>query len=140
VIQALEAGASQAKNPDNTLGYGIVNFAASYNLLHPGSPLGAKGAAPVGEGLAIFPNPSHLDELMLALPASLRGQVLRVRVRDVKGALIGEQLLPASPAATAAHRRSFALLPSRVLAPGTYVCTVQPVAGGAVQTVRFVRQ
>ena len=134
VIQTLEAGASQAKNPDNTLGYGIVNFAASYNLLHPGTPLTAKGAAPTTTGLAVFPNPSHLDELMLALPASLRGQVLRVRVRDVKGALIGEQLLPASPAATVPLR-----LPGRALAPGTYLCTVQPVAGGAGQTVRFTR-
>ncbi|GAA4499022.1 S8 family serine peptidase [Hymenobacter ginsengisoli] len=134
VIQALEAGASQAQNPDNTLGYGIADFVAAYNRLHPGAPLAAKAAA-ASEGLAIFPNPSHLSELMLALPASLRGQVLRVRVRDVKGALIGEQLLPASPAATAALR-----LPGRVLAPGTYVCTVQPVAGGATQSVRFVRQ
>jgi serine protease AprX len=135
VIAALKAGASQPQNPDNTLGYGIANFATAYNLLHPGTPLGTKEAAPAGERLAIFPNPSHLDELMLALPASLRGKALRVRVRDVKGALIGEQLLPASPAATAALR-----LPGRVLAPGTYVCTVQPVAGGAIQTVRFVRQ
>jgi len=136
VIQALKAGASQAQNPDNSLGYGIVNFVTSYNLLHPGTPLAAKeaaGAAPAG--LAVFPNPSHLDELMLALPPSLRGQVLRVRVRDTKGALIGEQLLPASPAATVPLR-----LPSRSLAPGAYLCTVQPVAGGAAQTVRFVRQ
>jgi hypothetical protein len=73
---------------------------------------------------------------MLALPASLRGQVLRVRVRDVKGALLGEQLLPASPAATVPLR----LPAGRPLAPGAYLCTVQPVAGGAAQTVRFVRQ
>jgi serine protease AprX len=136
VIQALEAGASQAQNPDNTLGYGIVNFAAAYNLLHPGTPLAAKAAPAAATGLAVFPNPSHLDELMLSLPASLRGQVLRVRVRDVKGALIGEQLLPASPAASVPLR----LAGGRPLAPGTYLCTVQPAAGGAGQTVRFVRQ
>ena len=137
VIQALTAGASQAQAPDNSLGYGVANFAASYNRLHPGAPLAARpaaGAAPAG--LAIFPNPSHLDELMLALPPALRGQVLRVRVRDMKGALVSEQLLPASPAATVPLR----LPAGRVLAPGAYVGTVQPVAGGAAQTVRFVRQ
>lgn len=108
----------------------------SYNLLHPGTPLAATEAAVVPEvKLAIFPNPSHLDELTLALPPSLRGQVLRVRLLDVKGALLSEQLLPASPTATAVLRQ-----PARRLAPGTYLCTVQPVAGGAVQTLRFVRQ
>jgi len=137
VIQALTAGASQAQNPDNSLGYGIVNFVAAYNRLHPGAPLAARPAAgPAPAGLAIFPNPSHLEELLLALPAGLRGQVLRVRVRDAKGALIGEQLLPASPAAAVPLR----LPAGRSLAPGAYVCTVQPVAGGAAQTVRFVRQ
>jgi hypothetical protein len=137
VIAALTAGASQASNPDNTQGYGVVNFVASYNRLHPGAPLAARpatGASPAG--LAIYPNPSHLDELMLALPAALRGQVLRVRVRDAKGALVSEQLLPASPAAAVPLR----LPAGRVLAPGAYLCTVQPVAGGAAQTVRFVRQ
>jgi serine protease AprX len=136
VIQALEAGASQAQNPDNMLGYGIANYTASYKLLHPGDPLAAKPAAATSPaGLAVFPNPSHLNELMLALPARLRGQALRVQVRDVKGTLVGEQLLPASPAATVALR-----LPGRSLAPGTYLCTVQPVAGGATETVRFARQ
>jgi serine protease AprX len=138
VIQALTASASQAQKPDNSLGYGIVNFVGAYNRLHPGAPLAARpaaGPAPAG-GLAIFPNPSHLDELMLALPAGLRGQVLRVRVRDAKGALVSEQLLPASPAPAVPLR----LPAGRVLAPGAYVCTVQPVAGGAAQTVRFVRQ
>lgn len=137
VIAALTAGASQASNPDNTQGYGVVDFVAAYNRLHPGAPLAARpaaGAAPAG--LAVFPNPSHLEELMLALPAGLRGQVLRVRVRDVKGALVSEQLLPASPAATVPLRWPA----GRPLAPGAYLCTVQPVAGGAAQTVRFVRQ
>jgi serine protease AprX len=132
VIRALTSGASQAQNPDNTLGYGIVNFAAAYNLLHPGAPLAAGRPAAAGPPLAVFPNPSHAAELMLAVPPGLRGQVLRVRLLD---ALVGEQLLAASPAATVPLR-----LPARPLAPGAYLCTVQPVAGGAVQTVRFVRQ
>ncbi len=135
VIQALTNGASQARNPDNTLGYGIVNFVTAYNLLHPGAPLAAAGPAAAGPPLAVFPNPSHSAELLLAVPPGLRGQALRVRVLDVKGALLGEQLLPASPAATVPLR-----LPARPLAPGTYLCTVQPLAGGAPQTVRFVRQ
>ncbi len=135
VIQALTNGASQARSPDNTLGYGIVNFVAAYNLLHPSAPLAAAGPAPAGPPLAVFPNPSHSAELLLAVPPGLRGQVLRVRVLDVRGALLGEQVLPASPAATVPLR-----LPARPLAPGTYLCAVQPVAGGTPQTVRFVRQ
>jgi serine protease AprX len=136
VITALKNGASQAQSPDNILGWGIVNFVTSYNLLHPGAPLAiTAAAAPAEAPLAIFPNPSHLDELMLALPPSLRGQVLRVRLLDVKGALLSEQLLPASPAATMALR-----LPARRFAPGAYLCTVQPAAGGPVQTLRFVRE
>ncbi|MVN75714.1 S8 family serine peptidase [Hymenobacter sp. HMF4947] len=134
VIAALEKGASQAQSPDNTLGFGIPNFATAYNLLHPATPLATTGVA--GESpLAVFPNPSHLDELMLAVPPSLRGQVLRVRLLDVRGAVLSEQQLPASPAATVALR-----LPARRLAPGAYQCVVQPVAGGKAQTVRFVRQ
>jgi len=137
VIAALTAGASQATAPDNTLGYGIADFKTAYNRLHPTAPLAAAGAGagPRGEALAIFPNPSHLDELVLALPAALRGQALRVRVLDAKGALLSEQLLPASPTASVGLR-----LPARRLAPGAYLCRVQAVAGGAVQTVRFVRQ
>ncbi len=135
VIAALRNGASQAQNPDNTLGYGIVNFAAAYNLLPPGTPLAAVPASAGGADLAIFPNPSHLDELMLALPPRLRGQALRVRLLDVRGATLSEQLVPASAVASLALR-----LPAARLAPGTYLCRVQPVAGGAAQTVRFVRQ
>ncbi len=135
VIAALRNGASQAQNPDNTLGYGIVSFVAAYNLLHPGLPLVAVPAGAADADLAVFPNPSHLDELMLALPPRLRGQALRVRLLDVRGATLSEQLVPASAAATVALR-----LPAARLAPGAYLCRVQPVAGGAAQTVRFVRQ
>ncbi|QKG52471.1 S8 family serine peptidase [Hymenobacter sp. BRD67] len=135
VIAALKNGASQAQNPDNTLGYGIADFGKAYNLLHPSAPLATSAGAAAESPLAIFPNPSQREELMLSVPPSLRRQVLRVRVLDTKGALLSELLLPASPAATAALR-----LPGRRLAPGAYLCTVQPVAGGALQTVRFVRQ
>jgi len=134
VIQALERGASQAQNPDNTLGYGIPNFVAPYNLLHPGAPLATEPVA-AGEALAVYPNPSHLDELRLAVPAALRGRALRVRLTDVRGATVSEQLLPASPAASVALRLS-----AHQLAPGAYQCVVQPAAGGAAQTARFVRQ
>jgi len=135
VIVALRNGASQAQSPDNTLGYGIVNFAAAYHLLHPHRTLPTAPASTAGADLAVFPNPSRLDELMLALPPRLRGQALRVRLLDVRGAIIGEQLVPAGAGASVPLR-----LPVRPLAPGTYLCRVQPVAGGAAQTVRFVRQ
>ena len=135
VIAALERGASQAQAPDNTLGYGIASFGTAYNLLHPGAPLAAAPAAGPAAALTVFPNPSRLDELMLALPPALRGQGLRVRLLDVRGAVLSEQQLPASPAASVSLR-----LPARRLAPGAYLCQVQPVGGGRAQTVRFVRE
>ena len=46
VIGALCRSASQAQHPDNTLGFGIPNFEAAYNLLHPQAPLGTLPAAP----------------------------------------------------------------------------------------------
>lgn len=135
VIAALTKGASQAQSPDNTLGFGIPNFATAYNLLHPSTPLATTSAAAGEPPLAVFPNPSHLDELLLAVPPSLRGRALRVRLLDGRGAVLSEQQLPAGPAATVALR-----LPARRLAPGAYQCVVQPAAGGRAQTVRFVRQ
>ena len=135
VIAALERGGSQAQSPDNSLGFGVASFSASYNLLHPGAPLAAAPPAGPAAGLAVFPNPSHLNELMLALPPALRGQALRVRLLDARGAVLSEQRLPASAAATVALR-----LPARRLAPGVYLCQVQPVGGGKAQTVRFVRE
>jgi len=46
VIGALCRSASQAARPDNTLGFGIPNVEAAYNLLHPNAPLGATPATP----------------------------------------------------------------------------------------------
>ena len=135
VIAALTRGGSQAAAPDNTLGFGIASFGAAYNLLHPGTPLAAAPPAGPAAGLAIFPNPSHSDELMLALPPALRNVTLRVRLLDVRGAVLSEQQLPAGPAATIALRLS-----ARCLAPGVYVCQVQPAGGGKAQAVRFVQE
>ena len=133
VIQALQAGATQAQFPDNTLGYGIPNFVRAYNLLHAGSPLDSMGAS--GElPLAVYPNPGQPDQLMLALPLSLRNKTLQVRVLDSRGATVATLDLPASLAATAPLR------PARPLSPGAYVCVVQPTAGGPRQSVRFVVQ
>lgn len=135
VIAALCRSASQAQAPDNTLGYGIPNFVAAYNLTHPGAPLAA-AAAPPSAPLGIYPNPSHTGELTLALPPPLRGKALRVRVLDAKGAVVLERTL----AATATAAADVPLRPAHPLAPGAYQCLVQPPAGGAPQVVRFVQQ
>ncbi|MGI4743882.1 MAG: S8 family serine peptidase [Janthinobacterium lividum] len=131
VIAALCRSASQAQAPDNTLGYGIPNFVAAYNLTHPGAPLAAAPAA-VSAPLSIYPNPSRTGELTLALPPALRGQALRVRVLDAKGAVVLERTLSATA--------DVPLRPARPLAPGAYQCVVQPLAGGAPAVVRFVQQ
>ena len=130
VIVALRRGASQAQTPDNRLGYGIVSFAEATRLLPPPAPEPAETAE-----LTIFPNPSHLEELLLALPPRLRGQALRLRLLDGRGAALSEQLVPASAATPVALQ-----LPAGGLAPGAYLCRVEVVASGARQTVRFVRQ
>lgn len=57
VIGALCRSASQATKPDNTLGFGIPNFEAAYNLLHPDAPLGSPPTAPKAGGKAL-PRPA----------------------------------------------------------------------------------
>ena len=130
VIAALRSTASLAAAPDNSLGYGIPNFVAAYNALHPGNPLAAAAAAPPGPALAVFPNPSGVGPLTLALPEELRGQPLRVRVLDARGAVVARQQLPAAAAE--------APLALGRLAPGRYVCEVS--AGAVRRAVAFVQQ
>jgi serine protease AprX len=133
VIAALCRSASQAQAPDNTLGYGIPNFVAAYNLLNPSTPLATAPAASSAR-LSIYPNPSRTGELTLVLPPALQRQALRVRVLDAKGAVVLERSLPAQVTTEVPLR------PARQLAPGTYQCVVQPLAGGAPQAVRFTQQ
>ncbi|GAB3308225.1 S8 family serine peptidase [Hymenobacter humi] len=132
VIAALRNTASQATAPDAKLGYGIPSFAKAYNALHPGAPLVPK-EEPVEqvERLGVFPNPTGDGQLTLALPADLRGQPLRVRVLDARGAVVAQQELPAAAG-------SRAPLKLGRLAKGVYVCEVS--AGTALQTVKFVQQ
>ena len=134
VIAALKSTASQAAAPDNTLGWGIPDFVAAYNQQHPSAPLAALDDAPLAEALSIYPNPSHSDELTLALPPALRGQSLQIRVLDARGVVVSKQTLTASAATSLLVRR----LPQR-LAPGTYVCVVKP-ASGPSRSVRFVQE
>ena len=129
VITALRNTASQATSPDNSLGYGIPNFVAAYNALNPGTPLAAAAAKDVTP-LALYPNPSGDGPLTLVLPAELRGQALRIRVLDARGAVVAQQQLAAATAE--------APLQLGRLAKGTYTCEVS--AGSARHTVKFVQQ
>ena len=132
VIEALRRTASQATSPDNSLGYGIPNFVAAYNALHPSTPLATAAAtrAPA-EALGLYPNPSGAGPLTLVLPAALRGQALRVRVLDARGALVVQQQLPAAGSGEA----TLQLAP---LPRGVYTCEVS--AGTTRRTVKFVQQ
>jgi hypothetical protein len=129
VIQALRATATQAKNPDNSLGYGIPNSVTAYDALHPEAPL--QSQAVPGETLGIFPNPTGNGMLTLVLPRSLQGQALSVRVVDSRGAVVARQELPAP-------RGSEAVLALPSLSKGAYTCEVS--TNNNRQTVRFVRQ
>ena len=132
VIAALRATASRAATPDNVLGYGIPNFVAAYNLLHPTAPLAAAEARPgTAEALGLYPNPTGEGPLTLVLPAALRGQALRLRVLDARGAVVAQQQLPASG-------RSEVPLRLGRLAKGVYTCEVS--GGTARRTVKFVQQ
>jgi serine protease AprX len=131
VVVALRSTASQANVPDNTLGYGIPNFVTAYNLLHPNTPLAAASAAALGEVLNVYPNPTDDGLLMLALPSALRGQALRVRVLDARGAVVAQQQLPAAAGSTVPLRLAG-------LAKGAYTCEVS--AGTTRRTVKFVQQ
>jgi serine protease AprX len=131
VIAALRTTASQGTNPDNTLGYGIPNFVTAYNTLHPNAPLSAASAAASAEGLGLYPNPSGDGPLMLVLPPALRGQPLRVRVLDARGAVVVKQDLPATTASETPLRLGR-------LAKGFYTCEVS--AGSTRSTVKFVQQ
>ncbi|WP_082115784.1 S8 family serine peptidase [Hymenobacter terrenus] len=131
VIAALRNTASQATTPDNTLGYGIPNFVRAYNALNPTTPLATANAAAKADALGLFPNPSGEGSLTLSLPAALRGQPLRVRVLDARGAVVVQQQLPATTNTE---------VPLRLgrLAKGAYTCEVS--AGKSRRTVKFVQQ
>ncbi|MGY3087192.1 serine protease AprX [Hymenobacter sp. UYAg731] len=132
VIVALRSTATQAATPDNTLGYGIPNFVTAYNALHPSAPLDTVSPAANAAGaLGVYPNPIGNGLLTLVLPAALRGQPLRVRVLDARGAVVVQrQLLATNDGET----------PLRLgpLAKGSYICEVS--AGSTRRTVKFVQQ
>lgn len=130
VISFLKRSGTQAANPDNSLGYGIPDFVRAYNLAHPDMPLGT-GKATGLAALNVYPNPTHDSELSLQLPDDLRGTPLQVRFYDVRGALVAEQRLAPTSAA------SVALTPG-TLKGGVYICTVQ-AGQTAPRTVRFVQ-
>lgn len=131
VILALRSTASQATNPDNTLGYGIPNFISAYNALHPNAPLSTEGPVVPPGVLSIYPNPNGSGPLTLVLPTTLRGQPLAVRVIDARGAVVVKKVLPAT-----SFSETQLQLPA--LAKGTYTCEVS--AGNVRQNVKFIQQ
>ncbi len=123
VISYLKQSATQASAPDNSLGWGIPNFAKANALAQPFVPLA---------DLSIYPNPlADGQDLFLNVPTDLRNQPLTVRVYDARGARVAEQPLTATSAtATLAVGR---------LRPGLYLCRVQ-WGNGEARTLRFVKE
>ena len=123
VISYLKQSATQANAPDNSLGWGIPNFAKANELANPFVPLAE---------LSIYPNPlADGQDLLLNVPTDLRNTPLTVRVYDVRGALVAEQQLT-----TLSPR---AVLAAGQLRPGLYLCRVQ-WADEAPRTLRFTKQ
>jgi serine protease AprX len=123
VISYLKQSATQAKAPDNSLGWGIPNFPKANELANPFVPLA---------DLSIYPNPlADGQDLLLNVPTDLRNTPLKVRVYDVRGALVAEQqLITLSPTA---------VLQAGRLRPGIYLCRVQ-WGDEAPRTLRFAKQ
>ncbi|GAB2941593.1 S8 family serine peptidase [Hymenobacter coalescens] len=132
VLLWLQRSGTQAANPDNQLGYGVPNFVRAYNLLNPNTPLAAAEARRPADELSVFPNPAG-SELRLYLPEDFRRRVLRVTVRDTRGAVVSEQRLEPVSGDRVALRLA-------LLRAGVYTCTVQGEAGLVPRTVRFVRE
>jgi subtilisin family serine protease len=123
VISYLKQSATQAKAPDNSLGWGIPNFAKANELANPFVPL---------TELSIYPNPlADGQDLLLNVPTDLRNIPLTVRVYDMRGALVAEQQLTTSSPT--------AVLPAGRLRPGIYLCRVQ-WGNEAPRTLRLARQ
>ncbi len=133
VLLALRNSGSQAPNPDNSLGYGIVDGVRALSLLQ--APLAAvPPVAAADEELRVFPNPSQGQALLLlALPLSWRGQALRAEVFDERGRLVTGQRVAAGGGATVALS-----LPVGGLAPGVYVARVRLPGGKSARSARFV--
>ncbi|MCR5890149.1 S8 family serine peptidase [Hymenobacter sp. J193] len=129
IIALLKQSGTQAAAPDNLLGYGIPDFVRAYNLANPGTPLGNRAARTVGT-VRVFPNPTEADFVLLALPAELQRQTLKVRVYDGRGTLISTQTLMGQTAPIS--------LRTGRLAAGAYTCLIN--AGTAQYSTRFVRR
>jgi len=131
VIFYLKRSGSQMSAPDNSLGFGIPDFVRAWNLANPNIPLANTARASAQPQLAVYPNPSAGEELALVLPTELQGKALRVRIYDGRGALVAEQEVRASAAASVSLRTG-------PLAQGVYNCTVQATSA-APRAARFVK-
>lgn len=82
IIDAVQKGASQANNPDNLLGYGVLNLANSFRMLNEENfNKYNKDNLPL-----LFPNPFHDNLTLLFFPA-LSGQI-SIDLFDIAGKLI----------------------------------------------------
>jgi len=131
VIYYLKRSGTQAAAPDNSLGYGIPDFVKAYNLANPNMPLATTARASAQPQLAVYPNPSAGEALSLVLPTELQGRPLQVRIYDVRGALVAEQQVSATTAASVTLRPG-------PLTQGVYNCTVQ-AENAAPRAARFIK-
>ncbi|WP_324679362.1 S8 family serine peptidase [Hymenobacter sp. GOD-10R] len=131
VIFYLKRSGTQVNAPDNSLGFGIPDFVRAYNLANPNTPLATKNRASAQPQLAVYPNPSTDEALTLVLPTELQGKALFVRIYDGRGALVAEQQVRASAAASV-------ILQTGTLSQGMYNCTVQ-ATNAAPRAARFLK-
>jgi subtilisin family serine protease len=120
VIEALKQTASQARNPDNFLGFGIPNFVRA----------AAWVTERIGGGMRLYPNPSQGEEpIRVDFPTNFDPNAsFEARLTDLRGANLWTGTLTG---------RSFTL-PLPTLPPGLYVLRLRGSQGDfATKIVRL---
>lgn len=121
LLELLRASGSNAAAPNNSIGYGVPNYARTLTAT-PGS---------LTDGKAAILNPIRNTPVVLTLGQEWQGQPVQVQVLDATGKVMHRELLQHGAA-----RQELQLQP-RHLQPGLYLCRL--TAAGRATTVRFIK-
>ncbi|MFD2998950.1 S8 family serine peptidase [Pontibacter toksunensis] len=121
MIQLLRQIGSNAASPDNSIGYGIPDFAKVQTVL-PQLPL---------QGTAYISNPVRDEAIILALNQEWWTQNVEVQVLDATGKQVYRQYI-----SSAREEQALQLQPQQLKA-GLYLCRLR--SGSRVVTLRFVK-
>ena len=121
MISLIRQIGSKARNPDNMVGYGIPNYKNTVTALPDA----------LEEQQVIVVNPVRENQLMLHLGQKWLRQQVQIRVYDVAGRLVWQEVISADKS------NAVVTLKATQLKQGMYMCRLQ--AGALQTTVRFVK-